>query len=147
MPWQPAAGMWPHGGDATLLHPPSLCKQAGTTARSKQYRRPCSNRKRMQAGCVYLHEDSVPNMAGPRCCYFKKERRKSGRQRERMRAGMRPLHSRGHEGRQCSPSYPSCQTLLSSLLLSPPLLHAADSSTCPQSEGPSSGSKRQEPLC
>lgn len=75
-------------------------------------------------GCIYLHDDSVPNMARPRCCYFKKERRKeSGRQRECMREGMRLLHSRGHEARQCSPGYPSCQILLSSS----PLLNTADS--------------------
>lgn len=78
---------------------------------------PILNRKRVEAGCIYLHEDSVPNMAGPRCRYFKKERRKkSGRQRECIRVGMRLLRSRGHEARQCSPGYPSGQ-----ILLSPPL--------------------------
>lgn len=94
------------------------CKHRGY---SEAKTNPILNRKRMQVGCIYLHEDSVPNMAGPRCCYFKEERRKkSGRQRECMRVGMRLLHSRGHEARQCSPGYPSCQ-----ILRSPPLLSSA----------------------
>lgn len=96
-------------------------------------------------GCIYLHDDSVPNMARPRCCYFKKERRKkSGRQRERMREGMRLLHSRGHEARQCSPGYPSCQ-----ILLSPPLLRSTPQTAfpCNRREGRSFYRKQKAGAC
>lgn len=51
----------------------------------------------------YLHEDSVPNMAGPGAAMEIGERGKGG-QRERGRGGglSRQLHRGGHQSTQCS---------------------------------------------
>lgn len=68
-----------------------------------------------EVGSVYLHEDSVPNMAGSRSCFKKKlEERKEKKKgsKKTLRCACAPeskemswLHSGGHEARQCSPSY------------------------------------------
>lgn len=64
-----------------------------------------------EVGSIYLHEDSVPNMAGSRGCFLKIRRKKRETKKKEKRGEctceseeMSRLHSRGHEARQCSPS-------------------------------------------
>lgn len=99
------------------------CKRSGY---SKDKTSPILSRKRMEVGCIYLHEDSVPNMAGPRCCYFKKGKKKKEWKTEEV------YESRDETATQQGSWSQTMQSRLSKLpdsplLLSPPLLHTADS--------------------
>lgn len=134
-----------------LQHLPSLHKQARTTAKNASVASTARIKQALfstEKGCkwdafTYMTIQCQTWLAPDAAILKRKEEKKSGRQSERMREGMRLLHSRGHEARQCSPGYPSCQ-----ILLSPPLLCSTPQTALPRNrrEGPSTGSKKQEPL-